>query len=251
MSRFGKSLKTKTVHGVRTGAHSNPNVLRSARAYGGSCGEADGGSARPSFAKASRMKRADGGPTISEDSKKEIARIKGDVDAASVEAGKRGAVGAGLGYLAAKGLGKAFGVPARLPDKAAFGTIGALSGMGSDDSGDVIKNGVSEMERLRKGRAEPGKEDRKRGGSVMARAKMRDGSKWKKGDATENESGREYKNGGWIAGATKNKGALHKALGVPQGEKIPEKKLEKAEHSDNPTMRKRAALAETLKGFKK
>lgn len=51
----------------------------------------------------------------------------------------------------------------------------------------------------------------------------------------------------WIAGATKNKGALHRALGVPAGEKIPEKKLEKAEKSRNPTMRKRAALAETLK----
>ena len=43
------------------------------------------------------------------------------------------------------------------------------------------------------------------------------------------------------------KGALHKALHVPEGKKIPEKKLEKAEHSKNPTMRKRAVLAETLK----
>lgn len=53
--------------------------------------------------------------------------------------------------------------------------------------------------------------------------------------------------GNWIAGATKNKGALHKALHVPEGEKIPEKKLEKAERSKNPKMRKRAQLAETLK----
>jgi|HubBroStandDraft_3_1064219.scaffolds.fasta_scaffold02602_9 hypothetical protein len=57
------------------------------------------------------------------------------------------------------------------------------------------------------------------------------------------------KGGHWIAGATKNKGALHRSLGVPEGKKIPEKKLEKAEHSKNPTMRKRAALAETLKGM--
>lgn len=57
------------------------------------------------------------------------------------------------------------------------------------------------------------------------------------------------KGGNWIAGATQNKGALHRALGVPQGEKIPASKLEKAEHSKNPTMRKRAALAKTLKGF--
>lgn len=43
------------------------------------------------------------------------------------------------------------------------------------------------------------------------------------------------------------KGALHKTLGVPEGEKIPVKKLEKAEHSKNPLTRKRANLAATLK----
>jgi hypothetical protein len=60
------------------------------------------------------------------------------------------------------------------------------------------------------------------------------------------------KDGGdnWIAGATKNKGALHKALHVKEGEKIPAKKLEKAEHSKSPLMRKRADLAETLKGLR-
>ena len=54
----------------------------------------------------------------------------------------------------------------------------------------------------------------------------------------------------WIKNAIKNKGSLHKALGVPEGKKIPEKKLEKAEHSKDSLMRKRASLAETLKGFK-
>jgi hypothetical protein len=53
----------------------------------------------------------------------------------------------------------------------------------------------------------------------------------------------------WIAGATKNKGALHRKLGVPEGEKIPAKKLAKAEHSKSPTERKEANLAETLKGM--
>jgi hypothetical protein len=47
------------------------------------------------------------------------------------------------------------------------------------------------------------------------------------------------------------KGALHKELNVPQGKKIPEKKLEKATHSKNPTERKRAVLAETLKKMHK
>ena len=53
----------------------------------------------------------------------------------------------------------------------------------------------------------------------------------------------------WIQGAIKHKGALHKELGVPEGKKIPEKKLKKAEKSKNPTLRKRAQLAETLKGM--
>lgn len=53
----------------------------------------------------------------------------------------------------------------------------------------------------------------------------------------------------WIAGAIKHKGSLHKALGVAPSKKIPEKKLEKAEHSRNPSLRKKAVLAETLKGL--
>ncbi len=55
----------------------------------------------------------------------------------------------------------------------------------------------------------------------------------------------------WISGAIKHPGALHQELGVPEGKKIPAKKLEKASHSSNPTLRKRAVLAETLKGMHK
>jgi hypothetical protein len=51
----------------------------------------------------------------------------------------------------------------------------------------------------------------------------------------------------WIQGMHMKKGALHKDLGVPAGKKIPASKLKKAEHSKNPKVRKRAALAETLK----
>lgn len=47
------------------------------------------------------------------------------------------------------------------------------------------------------------------------------------------------------------KGALHKDLDVPLGKKIPAKKLEKAEHSKNPTVRKRANLAKTLSKMRK
>lgn len=55
----------------------------------------------------------------------------------------------------------------------------------------------------------------------------------------------------WIQKAGIKKGALHEELGVPEGKKIPEKKLKKAEHSKNPTLKKRAVLAETLKKMKK
>ncbi len=54
----------------------------------------------------------------------------------------------------------------------------------------------------------------------------------------------------WIAGAVKHPGALHEQMGVPEGEKIPEKKLEKAAEKGG-TLGRRARLAETLKGFHK
>lgn len=55
----------------------------------------------------------------------------------------------------------------------------------------------------------------------------------------------------WIQKAIKHKGALHKALHVKAGMKIPAGKLTKAAHSKNPTLRKRATLAETLKKMPK
>ena len=54
----------------------------------------------------------------------------------------------------------------------------------------------------------------------------------------------------WIAGAIKKPGALHKELGVPEGKKIPSKKLDVAAKKGG-KLGKRARLAETLKGFKK
>jgi hypothetical protein len=50
----------------------------------------------------------------------------------------------------------------------------------------------------------------------------------------------------WMAGAVKKPGALHRSLGVSEGEKIPAAKIEAASHSDNPTLRKRATLAKTF-----
>lgn len=62
---------------------------------------------------------------------------------------------------------------------------------------------------------------------------------------------RANKDSKWIKGAIKHPGALHEKLHVPEGKKIPAKKLEKAAHSKNPTLKKEAVLAKTLKGLKK
>ena len=53
----------------------------------------------------------------------------------------------------------------------------------------------------------------------------------------------------WIKGAIKHPGALHRALGVPEGEKIPQSKLTKAAAHAGPHMKKMLALAKTLKGL--
>ncbi len=55
----------------------------------------------------------------------------------------------------------------------------------------------------------------------------------------------------WIQDMHLKKGALHKSLKVPEGKKIPEAKLKKAEHSKSPTVAKRARVAETLKHLRK
>lgn len=46
----------------------------------------------------------------------------------------------------------------------------------------------------------------------------------------------------WIQGVItpEKKGSLHKTLGIPEGRKIPERKLEKATNSQNDLTRKRA-----------
>ena len=50
----------------------------------------------------------------------------------------------------------------------------------------------------------------------------------------------------WIQKAIKKPGALHKALGVKKGKKIPAGKLAVKE-SDSPTMKRRKNLAKTLR----
>lgn len=63
------------------------------------------------------------------------------------------------------------------------------------------------------------------------------------------KGGKAKKN--FIAGAIRHPGALHRSLGVPEGQKIPAAKIEKAAHSKNPTLARRARFAQTLKGLSK
>ena len=57
----------------------------------------------------------------------------------------------------------------------------------------------------------------------------------------------------WIQKVVKkmDKGALHRELGVPEGKKIPKSKLNKAAKSKNPTLKKRAILAQNMQKRKK
>jgi hypothetical protein len=50
----------------------------------------------------------------------------------------------------------------------------------------------------------------------------------------------------WIQKAIKHPGALHEQLGVPKGKKIGAARIAKAANSDNPTLARRARLAQTL-----
>jgi len=47
-----------------------------------------------------------------------------------------------------------------------------------------------------------------------------------------------------------HKGGLHRALGVPEGETIPEEKLQAARNSKNPHVARMANFAHTMKGWK-
>lgn len=54
----------------------------------------------------------------------------------------------------------------------------------------------------------------------------------------------------WIQKAHIKKGALHEALHIPEGKKIPAGALV-MKPGDSPLMKKRKALARTMRGFKK
>lgn len=120
------------------------------------------------------------------------------------------------------------------PGEAGFTTSGSLGGGGSGPGAGIPLNAMKFLSSQSGSGA---------GAPPMTQSGARQLMTMKKGGMA--------KGGNWIAGATKNKGALHRSLGVPQGEKIPAKKLNAAMKSNNPTIAKRARLAETLNSFKK
>ena len=60
--------------------------------------------------------------------------------------------------------------------------------------------------------------------------------------------GKKYAKGGWIAGAIKHPGALHRMMHVPQGQKIPAKRLHAAANAGG-ELGRRARFAEELESF--
>ena len=54
----------------------------------------------------------------------------------------------------------------------------------------------------------------------------------------------------WIKGAVKHRGSLHREMGIPQGQKIPAKKLA-TDARKGGKLGERARLAETFKGLRR
>jgi len=137
--------------------------------------------------------------------------------------------------------------PSSRPTNAAFW---GLKKGGRAEGGDIDAQG--EMARKRGGRTRHAE-----GGDADTEALKRGGPTHRaEGGEMECHGGRmseggdlKAKKGMWIQDMHMKKGKLHRELGIPQGEKIPGKKLTRAEHSRNPTIRKEANLAKTLKSF--
>ena len=100
-------LKTKTVHGVRTGEHNNPHVMKAAaRADGGMC---EGMAAPPNLGKMGRMRKGkeDGGSVSDRDS------VLREADKAGERAGADAMSTAGIAGLTAA-MRKMPGIPGRI-----------------------------------------------------------------------------------------------------------------------------------------
>ena len=126
----------------------------------------DGKAARPRLDRPGRKMRADGGSTISEDSRREAARLRGEATS-----GVNKTAGELVKDAMIAGSGSVIHGLSRGRSGRAFGR--AMQGLGiaggALDSGVGIANHISssnEARRIERGQAEPGKEDRKSGGRV-------------------------------------------------------------------------------------
>jgi hypothetical protein len=61
---------------------------------------------------------------------------------------------------------------------------------------------------------------------------------------------RSKSSGNWMAGAVRHPGALRAQLKVPAGQKIPAKRLAAAARSSDPTLARRARLAQTFAKYR-
>lgn len=134
----------------------------------------EGDAPRQRLDRASRMRRADGGVTISEDSKKEAGRLRESANEKMAPGGlgvmsSAGALGALIGLAATRGRKMP---PMSRGEKITAGAatgVGALGAKGVYDVKDKVpeaKAQYDEAKRIERGEAEPGKEDRKKGGRV-------------------------------------------------------------------------------------
>lgn len=102
-------------------------------------------------------KRADGGSTISEDSKREVARLRGEADQSRGSRNLSGGIAAGSGILGSVGN--------RL-QRSGFKPFGLAMGALSGAAHLASRREDKEADRIERGKAEPGKEDRAKGGKV-------------------------------------------------------------------------------------
>lgn len=116
-----------------------------------------GGPPMPMRASGGRVKRQDGGSTISEDSKKESKRLRDEAggDVWKGIAGSAAGTGAGLAALARK---KGPGLLGLAAPAAGLAVLGKKVYDGA--------NKASEARRIEEGKVKPGEEDRKHGGKV-------------------------------------------------------------------------------------
>lgn len=118
------------------------------------------------------------------------------------------------------------------------GVMSKITGISSP--GDVVRRGIAMYTGIPENVVKAGQQavGLKRGGGARRE---------------KDEEVRAREGGQWIQEAINpaHKGALHKKLHVPMDEKIPSKRLVKAENSRNPGTRKQANLAMTLRKFHK